>query len=78
MEAGECRFEQQPLLCDWCGAFVGVLGTCEDYAVCDACQSRDLRDYDNGARRGHDLVYSPQFEKGKPPMLAAKIPLEGK
>lgn len=74
----ECKFELKPLYCDQCGAFVGVLGTCEDFAVCDTCQSRDLTDYENGARRGHDLVYSPQFERGKPPMHVAKIGLEGK
>ena len=74
----ECKFELHPLNCAQCGAFIGVLGTCEDYAVCDRCQSQDLRDYANGARRGHDLIYSPQFEKGKPPMHVAKIPLEGK
>lgn len=73
MEAGECRFEQQPLYCTNCSAYIGVLGTCDDFAVCDNCQSRDLYKYEEGARRGHDLVYSPQFEKGKPPMHAAKV-----
>jgi hypothetical protein len=69
----ECRFELQPLYCGSCGAFIGSLGTCEDYAVCDRCQSQDLKDYENGARHGYDLVYSPQFEKGKPPMHVGKV-----
>lgn len=70
----ECQFELQPLYCGQCGAYVGVLGTCEDFAVCDTCQSKDLRDYEQGARRGHDLIYSPQQEKGKPPMHVGKLP----
>lgn len=72
-EEQECKFELQPLNCGQCGAFVGVLGTCEDYAFCDNCQSRDLRHYEDGDRRGHDLVYSPQFENGKPPMHVGKV-----
>lgn len=73
----ECKFEQQPLYCGQCNAYIGVLGTCEDFAVCDKCNSRDLRDFETGARHGHDVVYSPQFEKGKPPMHAAKVNTEG-
>lgn len=70
----ECRFEQQPLYCDECGAYVGVLGTCEDHAWCDNCHLKSLRQYEQGERYGYDLVYSPQHEKGKPPMHDAKIP----
>lgn len=75
-DMNECRFEQQPLSCCQCSAFIGVLGTCEDFAVCDKCQSQDLKDYDSGARRGHDLVYSPQDESGKSPMQVAKVALK--
>jgi len=70
----ECKFDLVPLNCDECGAFVGVLGTCEDHAWCDACHSKSLQNYDAGDRRGYDLVYSPQYEKGKPPMQQAKVP----
>lgn len=71
--SGECKFDLQPLNCDECGAYVGVLGTCEDFAWCERCNSKMLRLYDSGARSGHDLVYSPQYEKSKPPMRAAKV-----
>lgn len=70
----ECQFELQPLTCMECGAFIGDLGTCEDAAWCERCNSVRLRAYEDGARSGHDIIYSPQFEKGKPPMLAAKVP----
>lgn len=69
----ECKFELAPLNCSECGAYIGVLGTCEDSAWCERCNSKALRAYDEGARSGHDLVYSPQNETGKSPMLAAKI-----
>lgn len=67
----ECKFEQQPLNCIDCGAFIGVLGTCEDFAWCERCNSKRLN---TGERSGHDIVYSPQEEHGKPPMHAAKVP----
>jgi hypothetical protein len=69
----ECKFDLVPLYYDECGAYVGVLGTCEDRAWCDTCHSRSLRGYEAGDRYG-DLVYSPQYEKGKPPMQQAKVP----
>lgn len=71
---GECQFEQVPLNCDECGAFVGVLGTCDDHAWCEHCNSKVLREHDKGMRSGYDLVYSPQEEKGKPPMHVTKVP----
>jgi hypothetical protein len=61
----ECQFEQQPLYCSDCGAYIGVLGTCEDFAQCDRCASRILRQYDEGARQGFDVVYSPEYEETK-------------
>lgn len=70
----ECKFEQEPLNCIDCGAFVGVLGTCDDFAWCEMCNSKRLSAYDANARSGHDIVYSPQEERGKPPMHAAKVP----
>lgn len=74
-ETNECKFELQPLYCDECGAYVGALGTCEDRAWCNACNSKVLKDYNIGKRNGYDAVYSPQFEKGKPPMRQGKVKL---
>lgn len=73
-EVSECKFDLQPLYCGECGAYIGTLGTCDDFAWCERCNSKRLRAYEAGARSGHDLVYSPQYEKGKPPMHAAKVP----
>lgn len=78
MNDNECKFDLQPLYCDYCGAYIGVLGTCEDYALCDTCQSRDLKHWDEGARRGYDLVYSPREEKGKAPVHTGKVNLYSK
>jgi hypothetical protein len=70
----ECRFELQPLYCLECGAATGLLGTCDDAVWCERCNSARLRAYDEGARTGHDLVYSPREETGKSPMHVAKVP----
>lgn len=72
----ECKFELEPLYCGECGAYIGVLGTCEDVGWCDNCHSRSLRNYEAGDRFGYDLIYSPQEERGKPPMHTAKTNLK--
>jgi hypothetical protein len=61
MSDGECRFELGPLSCSECGAFIGVLGTCEDSAWCEKCNSKTLAATlnDPNARSGSDLIYSP-------------------
>jgi DNA-directed RNA polymerase subunit RPC12/RpoP len=69
----ECKFDLQPLYCDECGAFVGNLGTCEDHAWCERCNSRILATLEVKPS-GYDLIYSPQEERGKPPMQVGKIP----
>lgn len=69
----ECKFELQPLYCIDCGAFVGDLGTCEDFAWCEQCNSKRLSALGE-ERSGYDMIYSPQEEKGKPPMRASKVP----
>lgn len=74
MNNEECRFELQPLYCLECRGATGILGTCEDAVWCEQCNSVRIRAYDEGARSGHDIVYSPQEERGKPPTHAAKIP----
>lgn len=60
MEAYECRFELQPLYCSECGAYIGVLGTCEDDAWCEACNSKALQAESNkpDARSGSDWIYN--------------------
>lgn len=70
MDDNECRFELQPLYCIDCGAFIGNLGTCEDWAWCERCNSRRLA---HAKKSGYDVIYSPQEEKGKPPMRASRV-----
>lgn len=72
MSSEECKFDLQPLSCIDCGAFIGDLGTCEDLAWCEACNSKRLDAY-GMKRSGYDLIYSPQEEHGKPPMRVNKV-----
>jgi len=61
---GECQFELQPLYCH-CGAYVGELGTCEDFAICSACKSEVLRArFGASASTDVDEIFSPA-EEGK-------------
>lgn len=56
----ECKFDLQPLSCSECGAFIGTLGTCDDTAWCEKCNSKALRARlsNPAAHSGYDLIYS--------------------
>lgn len=45
----DCKFELSPLNCSQCGSYIGELGTCEDFAICSACNTKVLK-----ARFGDD------------------------
>lgn len=68
----ECQFELKPLRCADCGAFIGTLGTCEDFAVCDRCAHDDLREYD-ASIGGYDSIYSPQYEEKDGELVITKF-----
>lgn len=70
----ECRFEQVPLNCSQCGAFIGTLGTCEDVAVCDTCNTKAQRKFSPDTKTtGFDVIYSPQDEDGQSPLKKGKV-----
>lgn len=62
MSDQECQFELQPLYCH-CGAYVGELGTCEDFAICSGCNSKVLKArFGDSARTDIDEIYTPADE----------------
>lgn len=68
----ESKFELSPLYCH-CGAYVGELGTCEDFAICSACNTEVLRArFGSDAQTDVDEIYSPA-EEGKFKYEKAKI-----
>lgn len=63
--ATECKFELKPLNCASCGAYIGDLGTCEDFAICSACNSKVLSArFGDNVTTDVDEIYSPA-EEGK-------------
>jgi hypothetical protein len=69
----ECKFELQPLNCIQCGGYVGELGTCEDFAVCSACNTKVLKArFGDKASTDVDEIFSPA-EEGKFKYERAKI-----